>query len=95
MCHGSGNVYLQKYSIAFMTYYSCLSRLVTSNVQPASFLSVLNHGWIGGGGWVQTARLLLGLAVESPWLALGWPFPNFPFLSFFAPMDLDNILLAM
>jgi len=39
---------------------------------------------------VQTAWLLLSLAVESRWLALGGPF-----LSSFAPTDLDNGLLAM
>ena len=39
---------------------------------------------------MQTAWLLLSLAVESRWLALGGPF-----LSSFAPMDLDNGLLAM
>ena len=46
------------------------------------------------GGWVhsmvQTAWLLLGLAVEGPWSALGGPF-----LSSFAQMGFDNGLLAM
>jgi len=39
---------------------------------------------------VKTAWLLLGLAVESPWSALGGPF-----LSSLAQMGLDNGLLAM
>jgi len=39
---------------------------------------------------VQTAWLLLGLAVESPWSALGGPF-----LFSFAPTGLGNGLLAM
>jgi len=39
---------------------------------------------------VQTTWLLLGLAVESPWSALGGPF-----LSSFAQTGLDNGLLAM
>ena len=40
--------------------------------------------------WVQVTWLLLGFAVESPWLALGGLF-----LSSFAQMGLDNSLLAM
>jgi len=51
-------------------------------------------GGTGGGEWVhskvQTTWLLLGLAVESPWSALGGPF-----LSSFAQTGLDNGLLAM
>ena len=39
---------------------------------------------------VQRAWLLLGLAIESPWSALGGPF-----LSSFAQMGLENSLLAM
>jgi len=35
--------------------------------------------------WVEIAWLLLGLAVESPWSALGGPF-----LSSFAQMSLEN-----
>ena len=48
---------------------------------------------LGAWGWgirrVQTAWLLLGLAVESPWLALGRLF-----LSSFAWMGLESGLLA-
>jgi len=40
--------------------------------------------------WAQMMWLLLGLAVENPWLALGGPF-----LSSFAQMSLENDLLAM
>jgi len=48
-------------------------------------------GEVGGfEPWAQETWLLLGLAVESPWSALGWPF-----LSSFARMGLENSLLAM
>jgi len=44
-----------------------------------------------GGFWAKMASwLLLGLAVESHWLALGKPF-----LSSFAQMGLENSLLGM
>ena len=39
---------------------------------------------------MQTAWLLLGLAVEIPWSALGGPF-----LSFFAQVGSGNALLAI
>jgi len=45
----------------------------------------------GGGEWVHpTARLPLGLAVGSPWSALGGPLISL----FFAQMGLENSLLA-
>ena len=48
-------------------------------------------GGTGGGGRVSTLDpLLLGLAVESAWSALGGPF-----LSSFARMGFENGLLAM
>ena len=51
----------------------------------------LGQGEVGGlQPWAQVAWLLLGLAVESPWWALGGPF-----LSSFARMGLENGLLAM
>ena len=44
-----------------------------------------------GGFWAEIASwLLLGLAVESHWLALGEPF-----LSSFAQMGLENSVLAV
>jgi len=44
-----------------------------------------------GGFWAKMASwLLLGLAVESHWLALGEPF-----LSSFAQMGFENSLLGM
>jgi len=52
----------------------------------------VGQGEVGGCTWrVQKAWLLLGLAVESPWLALGGPF-----LSSFAQMGSEkNCLLTM
>ena len=40
--------------------------------------------------WAQITWLLLGVAVESPWSALGGPF-----VSSFAQMGLENGLLDM
>ena len=48
-------------------------------------------GEVGGfQHWAQVTWLLLGIAIESPWSALGGPF-----LSSFARMGLENGLLAM
>ena len=51
----------------------------------------MGQGEVGGfQHWAQVTWLLLGLAVESPWSALGGPF-----LSSFAQTGLENGLLAM
>jgi len=51
----------------------------------------VGQGEVGGfQHWAQVTWLLVGIAVESPWSALGGPF-----LSSFAQMGLENGLLAM
>ena len=51
----------------------------------------VGKGEVGGfQPWAQVAWLLLGLAIESPWSALGGPF-----LSSCVQMGLENGLLAM
>jgi len=51
----------------------------------------VGQGEVGGfQPWAQATWLLLGLAVESPWSALGGPF-----LFSFARTGLENDLLAM